>query len=147
MKFRKKINKLLGEILVEQGLLNTGQLKEAIELQIKEGGLIGEVIVSLGFAKEEDIAQCIALQCGFPYLPLEHYSILDEVLRLIPKNVASHYCLIPVDKIGQTLTIAMSNPLNAEAVEDIEDMTGLSIQILIDTSSHIRNAIARCYKE
>ena len=70
---RKKIEKLLGEILVERGILTEENLKKARDVQIKEGGVIGEIITHLGFAKEEDIAQCIAFQYGFPYLPLEIY--------------------------------------------------------------------------
>lgn len=144
---RKKTEKLLGEILVERGILTEEHLKRALDAQVKEGGLIGEIIAHLGFAKEEDIAQCIAFQYGFPYLPLENYEISQEVVQLIPKNVACHYCLVPLDKIGTTLTVAMANPLNTEAVEDIEDITGSSIQIFVSTVSDVRNTLSRYYKD
>ncbi len=148
MRFRKKkIEKLLGEILVEKNIITSEQLKEVLDTQAKEGGLIGEIIVNKKFATEEEIAQCISFQYGFPFLPLENYDIPQEVIKLIPKNVAHHYCLIPIDKIGNTLTVAMANPLNMEAVEDLEDITSLNIQIFISTSSDVRKAIARFYKD
>jgi type IV pilus assembly protein PilB len=148
MRFRKKkIEKLLGEILVENNIIAQEQLKEALEFQVKAGGLVGEIVVKLGFAKEEEIAQCISYQYGFPFLPLENYEIPEEVINLVPYNVAQHYCLVPIDKIGNTLTIAMANPLNVEAAEDLEDLTSLDIQIFVSTASDIREVIKRSYKE
>lgn len=143
---KKKIDKLLGEILVENNIIELDQLKEALDVQSKNGGLIGEIIVGLGFAKEEEIAQCISYQYAFPYLPLENYDIPEEVINLVPQNVAQHYCLVPIDKIGNTLTIAMSNPLNIEAAEDLEDVTSLDVQIFVSTASDVRDVIKRCYK-
>ncbi len=148
MRFRKKkIEKLLGEILVEKNIITQEQLKEVLDTQVKEGGLIGEIIVNKKFATEEEIAQCISFQYGFPFLPLENYDIPPDAVKLIPKNVAQHYCLIPIDKIGNTLTVAMANPLNMEAAEDLEDVTSLNIQIFVSTASDIRRAIERSYKE
>lgn len=146
MRFKKKVNKLLGEILVERGVITGQRLKAALDTQLKEGGLIGEVIVKLEFASEVDIAHCISFQYGFPYLPLENYEISQEVIKLVPKNVAQHYCFIAVDRIGDTLTIAMANPLNAEAIEDLEDLTSLKIQTFVSTASDIRNTIKEYYK-
>jgi type IV pilus assembly protein PilB len=140
-----KIEKPLGQILAERGVISSSQLEKAIEVQKKEGGLIGEVIVKLGFATEEAIAYCLSLQFGFPYLPLENYEISKEVVNLIPKNVSSHYCLIAIDKIGNTLTIAIANPLNVQAVEDLEDLTHCDTQIFISTTSDIRKAIEKFY--
>ncbi|MBN3040668.1 MAG: hypothetical protein JW867_06035 [Candidatus Omnitrophica bacterium] len=146
MKFDKKIDKPLGQILVERGVINNSQLTQALEAQKKEGGLIGEIIVNLGFAKEEDIAYCLSLQFGFPYLPLYNYEISEEVIKLIPKNVCSHYCLIPIDKIGNTLTIAMANPLNIQAVEDLEDIINCDVQIFVSTPSDIRKSMEKFFQ-
>ena len=138
---------MLGEILVEKSIIQKEQLQKALEHQANHGGLIGEVLVSLGFATEESIAQCLAHQFGFAFLPLENYEISKETTALIPKNVVTHYCLMPLDKIGNSLTVAMSNPLNTEAIEDIEDLTRLEIQIFVATSTDIRNAIKKYYGE
>ncbi len=145
MKFRKKIDKPLGQILVERGVITNSQLEQSLEAQKRTGGLIGEIIIELGFAKEEDIAQCLSLQFGYPFLPLENYEISQEVKSLIPKNVCSHYCLVPIDKIRNALTVAMSNPLNVQAIEDLEDMTKCDIQIFVSTPSDIRKSIEKFY--
>ncbi|UCD15146.1 MAG: hypothetical protein JSV34_05360 [Candidatus Omnitrophota bacterium] len=145
MEFNRKISKPLGEILVERGIITKGQLEEALKIQSSAGGLFGEIVVRLGFAKEEDIAHCLSLQFGFPYLPLENYEISAEMVKLIPKNVATQYCVMPIDKIGNALTVAMANPLNTQAIEDLEDMTGCEIQIFVGTPSDIRASIEKFY--
>ncbi|MCF7875103.1 MAG: hypothetical protein K9L87_01430 [Candidatus Omnitrophica bacterium] len=146
MKPKKKREKPLGQILVERGIIVNSQLQKALELQYQQGGLIGEIIVELGFAKEEDIAHCLSLQFGYPYLPLENYEVSKEVAKLISKRVCSHYCLIPIDKVENSLTIAMANPLNAQAIEDLEDATGCDIQVFVATPSDIRQVIKRLFQ-
>lgn len=142
---KKIINKQLGELLIERGVINTRQLDEALRLQKEKGGLIGQVLVSLGYATEEEIAQAITVQYGFPYLPLKGYEIDHEVIGLIPEHVARQYGLMPIDKIGDTLTIAMSNPLNIQAVEDIELLTKCSVQVFVCTLTDLSEAISKYY--
>jgi len=146
MKSQKKIDKLLGQILVERGVITNSQLEQALGAQKRSGGLIGEIIVDLGFAREEDIAHCLSLQFGYPFLPLENYEISDEVVKLVPKNVCNHYCLVPIDKIGSALTVAMANPLNVQAIEDLEDVTNCDIQIFVSTPSDVRAVVEKFYK-
>ncbi len=138
--------KQLGELLVDQGLINKAQLQAALEVQKDKGGLIGQVLVDLGYVTEEAIAQAITAQYGFPYLPLENYEIDLEIVKIIPKNVAIQYCLIPVDKIGSNLTIAMANPLNSQAVEDVALLSGSCVQIFVSTAADIKKAIEKYYK-
>jgi len=145
MKDKKKIEKPLGQILVERGIITAAQLNKALEAQKRGEGLLGEVIVELGFAKEEDIAYCLSLQFGYPYLPLENYEVSSEVAKVVPKNVCTHYCLIPLDKIETTLTVAMANPLNVQAVEDLEDLTKCDVQIFVSTPTDIRKSIEKLY--
>jgi type IV pilus assembly protein PilB len=147
MKHHRVVERPLGQILMERGIITNAQVQEALEVQKKEGGLIGDIIVKLGFAKEEDIAQCLSLQFGFPYLPLENYEISPEAEQLVPKTVAEYYCLIPLDKIENTLTIAMANPLNVQAIEDLEDSTKCDIQLFISTPADIRKSIERFYSD
>jgi len=144
---RKIINKQLGDLLVERGVIDEHQLEKALALQKDRGGLIGELLVELGFAKEEDIAQSLTAQYGFPYLPLSNYDINAEIINIVPGRVSRQYLLVPIDKIGNNLTIAMSNPLNVQAVEDVELLSGCSVQIFVATSSDIKKAIERYYKE
>lgn len=144
--FKKVMAKQLGELLIERGVIGAKQLEKALEIQKEKGGLIGEVLVELGFAKEEDIAHALTAQYGFPYLPLKNYDIDSEIVKLVPQQVANQYCLIPIDKIGNSLTIAMSNPLNVQAIEDIELLTKCKVQTFVSTTSDIREAIKKYYR-
>ncbi len=147
MPVRKIINKQLGELLIERGIINQNQLEKALTAQREKGGLIGEVLVGLGFAKEEDIAQALTAQYGFPYLPLNNYDINTEIVNIVPGRVARQYLLVPIDKIGNNLTLAMSNPLNVQAIEDVELISGCSVQTFVSTSSDIKRAIEKYYKD
>ena len=143
---RRATEKLLGELLIERRVISKKDLERGLEVQKERGGLIGEILVQLGLAKEENIAQAITAQYGFPYLPLSNYEIELKIVKFIPENVCSQYCLMPIDRIGDNLTLAMSNPLNKEAVEDIEELTKCSVQIFVATTTDIRNAIIKYYK-
>jgi len=138
--------KQLGELLAERNLITKDQLKHALEVQKDKGGLIGQIMVDLGYVSEEAIAQAITVQYGFPYLPLENYEIDTEIVKIVPKNVSIQYCLIPVDKIGLNLTLAMANPLNTQAVEDIALLSGLCVQLFVSTATDIKKAIEKYYK-
>jgi type IV pilus assembly protein PilB len=142
---KRIVSKQLGELLVERGIIGEAQLEKALKLQKDKGGLIGQILVALGFAREEEIAQALTVQYGFPYLPLECYDINAEVIKMIPENVARQYNLIAIDKIGDLVTIAMSNPLNYQAVEDIEMLAKSKVQIFVSTMTDINNAITKYY--
>ena len=144
--FKKVTNKQLGELLIERGIISREQLTMALTYQKDKGGLIGEVLVELKFATEENIAQALTCQYGFPYLPLSNYEIDAEVVKSVPENVCRQFCLVPIDKIGKSLTLAMANPLNIQAIEDVELITGCTVQTFVSTSSDIRNSIDKYFK-
>lgn len=144
---KRIVSKQLGELLLEKGIINDAQLEKALKIQKEKGGLIGQILVILGYAKEEEIAQVLTVQYGFPYLPLESYEISADAIKLIPENVAKQYNLIAIDRIEGLLTISMSNPLNTQAVEDIEMLTGCKIQVFISTMSDVNNAIKKYYSK
>lgn len=144
---RRVITKTIGQVLLDKGIIKQTQLDEALKFQKEKGGLLGQILASLGYVTEEQIAQVITIQYGFPYLPLSNYEIDEGVIKLIPENVARQYCLIPIDKIGNTVTIAMADPINAQAVEDIELVTSSAIQIFVSTATDIKEAIDRYYKK
>lgn len=143
---KRVISKQLGELLIERRVINKQQLARALEVQKQKGGLIGQILVELGYATEEAIAQALTAQYGFPYLPLDNYEIDPEIVKIIPRNVSEQFCLVPIDKIGNNLTIAMSNPLNALAIEDIGLISGLCVQIFVSTATDIDKAIKKYYK-
>ena len=144
---RRINNKPLGELLLERGIINQSQMDQGLEQQRVKGGLIGEILVELGFVKEDDIAQALTAQYGFPYLPLSNYDVDREITSIIPGRVARQYLLVPIDKIGNNLTLAMSNPLNVQAIEDVELLSGCSVQTFVSTSSDIKRAIEKYYKD
>ena len=144
---RRINNKPLGELLLDRGIINQAQLDQGLELQRAKGGLIGEILVDLGFVKEDDIAQALTAQYGFPYLPLGNYDVDLDITTIIPGRVARQYLLVPIDKIGNNLTLAMSNPLNVQAIEDVELLSGCSVQTFVSTSSDIKKAIEKYYKD
>lgn len=118
-----------------------------MKIQKEKGGLLGQILAGLGHVTEEQIAQAITVQYGFPYLPLSNYDTDENAIKLVPENVARQYCLIPIDKIGNTITIAMADPLNTQAIEDIELLTNSSVQIFVSTATDIKQTIDKSYKK
>lgn len=143
--FKRLVKKQLGEILLERGIISEAQLTKALVVQKEKRGLIGQILVALGFAKEEEIAQALTIQYGLPYLPLANYELSCDIVRIIPENVARQYCLIAVDRIGDTLTLSISNPLNVKAIEDIEFLTKCNVQVFVTTMTDINRAIDKFY--
>lgn len=143
----KRIGKKLGEILVKSEIITEEQLKRALDFQKREGGLLGNILVRLGYVKELDIVQALVVQYGFAYLPLENYDLKKELAKVIPENVARQYSIVPIDIIGGILTVAMSNPLNEKAVEDVEMITKKKVQIFISTITSIYEALNKLYSQ
>ena len=85
-------------------------------------------------------------QYGFPYLPLSNYEIAPDVLAVVPVNICKKYCLIPIDKIGKSITLAMANPLNLSALEDVELITNCMVQAFVSTAIDINAAIKRYHE-
>ncbi|MCX5716630.1 MAG: hypothetical protein NTV07_07320 [Candidatus Omnitrophica bacterium] len=143
--FRRIVAKQLGELLKERKIISEAQLQEALNIQSSKGGLVGEILVKLGYAKEEEIAQVLTVQYGFPYLPMDNYEIDREIIKILPVETVKKYGAIPIDKIGATLTVAMVNPLNASALEEIEKLTKCTVQPFITTSSSFQKALKKYY--
>jgi len=144
--FHKIINKPLGEILIERGVISRGQLEEILVFQKEKGILFGEALVKMKAGTEEDVVQALTCQYGFPYLPLANYEIAPEVVATIPLELCRKYCLVPIDKIGRSLTLAMANPLNLQALEEAEKSSACSVQAFVSTATEIINAINRYYE-
>lgn len=147
MSNKRKNKKKLGEILVDNNIISGENLRRALDLQRSEGGLLGEILVRLGYVSERDIVRAITVQYGFPFLPLENYQLKQELKEIIPENVARQYGILPVDVFGNVLTVAMSNPLNEKAIEDIEMLTRKKVQVFIGTITSIRESIDQLYKQ
>lgn len=146
--FRKaSIKEQLGQVLLQRRVVTSEQLQQALDMQKENGGLLGEILIKLGATTEEDIVQALAIQHDFPYLPLANYNIDEESLKLIPENIVRKYGLLPIDKMGDVLTVVMANPLNEQVLAEIETLTKCKIEIFVATYTEIKEAIERCYAQ
>ena len=136
---------LLGEILIQRKRITREQLEAALQTQKKEGGYIGEILVRLGLLDERDIVVALVIQCGLPYIAVNKYTIDPQVVRLIPKEVAQKERVIALDRIGEILSVVMTNPLTDDKKNYLEALTGCRIATFISTKAEIEEAIARNY--
>jgi len=140
------IKKKLGDLLVEVGIITAEQLQEALEEEKIRGGRLGEVLMELGYITEDVLLAFLGKQCGVSYVSLSEYGEIDEqVIRSVPQSVARHQTLVPISLEGKTLTIAMSDPLNVFAIDDLRLMTGKDINVVIASENEIKNAIEKYY--
>jgi type IV pilus assembly protein PilB len=139
--------KLLGEILLDEGLISEEQLKAGLEKQKREKGLkIGEALVALGAVTEEDVAKAIWQQRQIPYVDLDGYALDPNVIELVPEKVARAYTALPLFKIGNILTVAMADPLNLIAVDYLRSKTGCDIELVISTEGKITRCLDHYYR-
>src|SRR5262245_64841437 len=135
----------LGEMLIKAGLLTPQRLNEALEYQKQNGGKLGLNLVKLGFVKEEELTRILSQQYGVPSIHLAKVDIDDAVVKLIPSEVAQKYLIMPVSRTGSTLTIAMVDPTNVFAMDDIKFMTGYNVEPVVCSETSIKEAIDRYY--
>ncbi|MBV9475295.1 MAG: type IV-A pilus assembly ATPase PilB [Acidobacteria bacterium] len=135
----------LGELLTKASLITQDQLKEALRVQKETGGKLGETLIKLGFVSEEDITECLSQQFGVPSINLQHFEIDGSVIKLIPGDVARKYNILPVNKTGATITIAMADPTNVFAMDDIKFMTGYNVEPVVASELGIKAAIDNYY--
>ena len=107
---------------------------------------MGQILIQLGCTTEEEVARALTAQYGFPYLPLESYEIDVGLTHVIPEEVARQYCLIPIDRIGNALTLAMADPSNVQAIEAVELLTKCVVQTFVSTPTDIARAIDKYYR-
>jgi type IV pilus assembly protein PilB len=135
----------LGEFLIKSNLITEDQLENALNEQRETGGRIGEHLVRLGFVTEEDILDCLSQQYGVPSINLRHFDIDESIIRLIPADVARKYQFIPVSKTGATLTVAMADPTNVFAMDDITFITGYRVEPVVASEDALREAIDKYF--
>jgi type IV pilus assembly protein PilB len=135
----------LGELLLREKVLTPDQLKSALEIQKEKNVPLQTAIVSLGLVTEEDMAQALSRQLGYPYIDLDQFEVYPDVVSLIPVEIVKKYMIMPIHRIRSFLTLAMVDPTDLEVIEDIRFRTGLSIQPVIASESGILNAINKYY--
>ncbi len=135
----------LGEILVRENLISPQNLREALDYQREHGGRLGYNLVKLGLVSDDMITAVLSRQYGIPSVNLELFQIDESVLRLIPQEVAQKYSVLPLSRVGATLTLAMVDPTNVFAMDDIKFMTGLNVEPVVVAEVSIQHAISRYY--
>jgi type IV pilus assembly protein PilB len=135
----------LGDLLLKQKLITPQQLETALKLQREEGGKIGEALVRVGAVSEADITETLSQQFGVPSIDLAHFEIDPGVIKVVPGEVARKYGVLPVNKTGATLTIAMGDPTNVFAMDDIKFMTGYNVEPVVASEIALRKAIDKHY--
>src|SRR2546428_7392632 len=135
----------LGELLTKASLITQDQLKEALRSQKDAGGKLGETLIKLGFVSDEDITEVLSEQFGVPSINLDHFEIDASVIKLLPAEVARKYNILPVNKTGATITIAMADPTNVFAMDDIKFMTGYNVEPVVAFELGIKAAIDNYY--
>ena len=135
----------LGELLLREKAITPENLKSALDFQKKNGLPLVTAMAQLGFIKEEEIAQTLSRQLGYPYIDLDQFEVYSEVIKLIPSDIAKKYVVMPIHRIRAFLTLAMADPTDLEIMEDIRFRTGFNIQPVIATESSILNAVNKYY--
>ena len=136
----------LGEILVRENLITSQQLREALEYQRSKGGRLGTNLVKLGIISDDVITAVLSRQYGVPSVNLELFQIEESTIKLISQEVALKYSVLPISKVGANLTLAMADPTNVFAMDDIKFMTGLNIEPVISSEASIQEGIGKYYK-
>jgi type IV pilus assembly protein PilB len=135
----------LGELLVRDNLITPAQLQQALEEQKRTGGRLGANLTRLGFLKEEELTDFLSKQYGVPSINLSDFEVEAAVIQLIPEEVAHKHTVIPINRVGSTLIIAMADPSNIFAQDDIKFLTGYNIEVVVAPENSIQDAVERYY--
>ncbi len=135
----------IGEMLVTAGKISKEQLDQALGSQQKEGGRLGTHLVKLGLLGDEELVEFLSQRYGVPAINLNEVEIDESIIKIIPPDVARKYTILPVSKAGARLTIAMVDPTNVFAMDDIKFMTGYNVEPVVTSEAALREAIDKYY--
>jgi type IV pilus assembly protein PilB len=135
----------IGELLLKEKRITPEQLQQALNNQRQHGGKLGNSLVALGFVKDEEITALLSKQYGVPSIALDQFEIDPAVLRLVPAETVQKYHVLPLSRSGATLTIAMTDPTNVFAMDDIKFMTGYNVEPVVASETAVIEAINRYY--
>ncbi len=142
------VHKRLGELLVEEKLITLEQLAEALKIQAEEGGFLGKILVEKGFVKQDAITNCLSKQCKVPHINLVEYDISPEVVNLVPEEVCKKRFLLPIDKLGRILTVAMVDPLDTESLEVVKSYCpDLRIKPILCSWEDLNKAFEKAFRK
>ena len=135
----------LGDLLVRENRISRQQLRKALEYQRVHGGRLGNCLIQLGWVTGEDISAILCRQFGLPSINLPFFQVDPSIVKLIPQQTAQKYQVLPLSREGSTLTIATIDPTDVLAMDDLQFMTGFTIEPLVAAESAIREAIRKYY--
>jgi len=135
----------IGELLVWDGLVTQEQVNEALEVQKKQGGKIVGTLINLGYLDEDTFLEFLAQRSGVPNINIANYEIGNEIIKLVPADLARKHELLPIDKLGRLLTVAMVCPLDQATLEELSEITGLKIKPVLCSASDVREGIDSYY--
>ncbi len=135
----------IGDLLLKEKRITPAQLQEALNYQKTNGGKLGLNLVKLGFVTDEEITSLLSKQYGVPSINLSQFAIDASVIKLIPADTAQKYQIIPLSRSGATLTIAITDPTNVFAMDDIKFMTGYNVEPVVASETAVTEAIKRYY--
>ena len=141
----KQTSSRFGELLVKQEVISLEQLKTAIEEQKRTGGTLGKTLLSLGYINQYELVAFLIKQYGVPAINLDEFEVMPEVLKFIPRESAVKHSLIPINRSGGTLVVAMSDPFNIFAIDELKFHTGHNIEVVVASEDSIKNAIEKNY--
>ena len=135
----------LGELLVREKVITAGQLEQALKEQGTSSTRLGSALVKLGFLSDDDVTNFLSRQYGVPAINLDYFEIDPSVVKLIPYDTAKRYQILPLSRVGASLTIAMVDPTNVFAMDDIKFMTGFNIEPVVASETAILEGIEKAY--
>ncbi len=137
----------LGELLVRENLINLAQLKEAQATARKTGDRLTYTLTKTGIVGERDLTTFLSKHYGVPSINLDEFEIDDDVIKLIPRELAHRHQVLPINRAGSSLIVAMSDPSNLNAIDELKFNTGYHVEVVVASEEAIRDAIARYYDE
>lgn len=137
----------LTEILIKDKIISEAQLKKALKVQKQKGGSLKDILVELRFVNEKDLLAVLSQGLGIPPIALSRFKIDNNIIKLIPRDIARKYQIVPVSRVGNILTVAMTDPLNVFAIDDLKSLTGLEIGTIIASAKEIQEVIDQHYEE
>src|SRR5215207_339410 len=135
----------IGELLLKEKRISAEQLQEALNYQRTSGGKLGANLVKLEIIKDDEITALLSKQYGVPSIALSEFEIETAVIRLVPAETARKYQIVPLSRAGATLTIAMTDPTNVFAMDDVKFMTGYNVEPVVASETAVLDAIEKYY--
>jgi type IV pilus assembly protein PilB len=135
----------IGELLLKEKRISAAQLQEALAYQKEHGGKLGANLVKMGYVKDEEITALLSKQYGVPSIALAQFEIDPAVIKLVPSETARKYQIVPLSRAGATLTIAMTDPTNVFAMDDVKFMTGYNVEPVVASETAVLDSIDKYY--